>query len=162
MQLYNITENLKQVEQMIAEGADPEQLQDAIYDIDEAFEENAGNILFILKNMESSIESIKSEEKRLAQRRKTIENQLEGLKEYLVRNMAETGRTKVSNDLMTASYIKPKPMLVVDDEDAIGSDYRSIKVTTSLDKKRILDELKDGKEIEGAHIGESKAGLKFS
>jgi len=159
MQLYEITENLKQLGQMIEDGVEESQLIDALNDVNEAFEEKAKSILFLIRNIEGNIELSKLEETRLSNRRKSMEKQLDSIKAYLVMNMAESGKTKIDNGVIKASYIKPKPVLVLSDENAIPDSYKNPKVTISIDKKLILSDLKEGKEIEGASIGESKAGL---
>jgi len=159
MQLYEITENLKQLGQMIEDGVEESQLIDALNDVNEAFEEKAKSILFLIRNIEGNIELSKLEEARLSNRRKSMEKQLDSIKAYLVMNMAESGKTKIDNGVIKASYIKPKPVLVLSDENAIPDSYKNPKVTISIDKKLILSDLKEGKEIEGASIGESKAGL---
>jgi len=159
MQLYEITENLRQLGQMIEDGVEESQLIDALNDVNEAFEEKAKSILFLIRNIEGNIELSKLEEARLSNRRKSMEKQLDSIKAYLVMNMAESGKTKIDNGVIKASYIKPKPVLVLSDENAIPDSYKNPKVTISIDKKLILSDLKEGKEIEGASIGESKAGL---
>ena len=159
MQLYEITENLKQLGQMIEDGVEESQLIDALNDVNEAFEDKAKSILFLIRNIEGNIELSKLEEARLSNRRKSMEKQLDSIKAYLVMNMAESGKTKIDNGVIKASYIKPKPVLVLSDENAIPDSYKNPKVTISIDKKLILSDLKEGKEIEGASIGESKAGL---
>jgi len=159
MQLYEITENLKQLGQMIEDGVEESQLIDALNDVNEAFEEKAKSILFLIRNIEGNIELSKLEETRLSNRRKSMEKQLDSIKAYLVMNMAESGKTKIDNGVIKASYIKTKPVLVLSDENAIPDSYKNPKVTISIDKKLILSDLKEGKEIEGASIGESKAGL---
>lgn len=159
MQLYEITENLKQLSQMIEDGVDESQLIDAINDVNEAFEEKAKNILFLIRNIEGNIELSKIEETRLSNRRKSMEKQLDGIKSYLIMNMAESGKTKIDNGVIKASYIKPKPSLMLSDESLIPDRYKVPKVTVSIDKKALLDDLKGGEEVEGASIGESKAGI---
>lgn len=159
MQLYEITENLKQLSQMIEDGVDESQLIDALNDVNEAFEEKAKSILFLIRNIEGNIELSKIEELRLSNRRKSMEKQLENIKSYLIMNMAESGKTKIDNGVIKASYIKPKPSLMLSDESLIPDRYRVPKVTIGIDKKMLLSDLKEGKEIEGASIGESKAGL---
>lgn len=159
MQLYNITENLKQLNEMVNDGVDPDQLVDAFNDLNDAFEDKAKSILFVLQNMNSNIELIKNEEARLKEKRGIIERQLSGLKEYLTLNMVEFDIPKVDNGVFKASIVKPKPVLVVVDDDAIGSYYKTEKATISIDKRKLLADLKDGKEVDGAKIGESKTGL---
>lgn len=159
MQLYEITENLKQLSQMIEDGVDESQLIDALNDVNEAFEEKAKSILFLIRNIEGNIELSKIEESRLSNRRKSMEKQLDSIKSYLIMNMTESGKTKIDNGVIKASYIKPKPSLMLSDESVIPDEYRVPKVTISIDKKLLLSDLKEGKEVKGASIGESKAGL---
>ena len=159
MQLYEITENLKQINQMLEDGVSLEELKDALADVDEAFEEKANGILFLIRNMESNIDAIKIEEARLASRRKSIEKQIESIKGYLINNMVATGKTKLDNGIIKASYIKPKAMLNLIDESIVPDNYKTPKVTIALDKASMLADLKNGIEIDGASIGESKAGL---
>lgn len=159
MELYNITENLKQLNQMIEDGVEPEQLQDAFNDLEEAFEDKAKNVLYVLKNMASNIDQLKEAEKQLKEKRGVIERQLSGLKDYLLMNMQEFGLSKVDNGVFKASLVKPKPMLNLNDESLVPDEYKQEKITVSVDKKQLLADLKDGKEVEGASIGESKAGL---
>jgi hypothetical protein len=159
MQLYEITENLKQLSQMIEDGVDESQLIDALNDVNEAFEEKAKSILFLIRNIEGNIELSKIEESRLSNRRKSMEKQLDNIKSYLIMNMTESGKTKIDNGVIKASYIKPKPSLMLSDESVIPDEYRVPKVTISIDKKLLLADLKEGKEVKGASIGESKAGL---
>ena len=159
MNLYNITKNLTQLNQMIEDGVDPEQLEEAFNDVEEAFEDKAKSVLFVLKNMQANIDSVKSEEDRLKKKRVTIERQYSGLKEYLMLNMVELGLGKIDNGVLKASLTKPKPMLVVTQEGIVSDLYKVEKITVSIDKKKMLDDLKDGKKVEGAEIGESKAGL---
>lgn len=159
MQLYEITENLKQLGQMIKDGVDESQLIDALNDVNEAFEEKAKSILFLIRNIEGNIELSKIEETRLSNRRKSMEKQLDSIKSYLIMNMAESGKTKIDNGVIKASYIKPKPSLMLSDESLVPDSYKVPKVTIGIDKKALLADLKEGKEVEGASIGESKAGL---
>lgn len=159
MQLYEITENLKQLSQMIEDGVDESQLIDGLNDVNEAFEEKAKSILFLIRNIEGNIELSKIEESRLSNRRKSMEKQLDSIKSYLIMNMTESGKTKIDNGVIKASYIKPKPSLMLSDESVIPDEYRVPKVTIAIDKKLLLADLKEGKEVKGASIGESKAGL---
>jgi len=161
MQLYNITENLRQLNEMIAEGVDPEQLVDAFGDLEEAFEDKAKSILFVLQNMSADIDQIKAEETRLKAKRITIERQLAGLKEYLTINMQEFGIPKIENGVLKASIVKPKPVIVVINDQVISSTYKTETTSINIDKRALLSDLKNGVIVAGAEIGESKAGLKL-
>ena len=159
MKLYDITKNMQAVEQMLADGIEPEQLQDALGDIEEAFQSKGEHILYLMQNMSSDVEAYKAEESRLAKRRKITENQLASIKEYLILNMVSSGISKLDNGVIKAGIVKPRPVLVIRHEELIPPEFKKVAVTSSVDKKQLLAALKDGEEILGCEIGQSKTGL---
>ena len=164
MNLYELTGQYLEVQKMIDEGVDIEQLNDTLEEIESGLEDKAGNILYLITNMQGDIEKIKAEEKRLSEKRKASEKTIESLKEYLVNNMSAQNKHKIDNGVISCSIIKPKPILVVGDESLIPDEFKKITVSSAIDKKGLLSRLKDlqeGEEIEGASIGKSKIGLKI-
>lgn len=162
MNLYQLNEAIQQVQDAANDGASPEEVKVALESIEMDFKDKAQNVAYMLRNLTSNIESIKSEEARLAERRKAAEAQASKLKEYLIENMRAANIDSVDDGKLRASVVKPKPMLVVTEEDSIPVEYLSIKTSTSVDKKALLaalKELPEGETIPGAVIGESKPGL---
>ena len=113
MQLYKITESMKEVQSMIDEGVPLDQLEDTMKLIEMDFKEKAGSILFVLANIKSEVEACKVEEVRLADRRKAKEKQAEKLKEYLLYNMQELKSGKIDNGVMTANIRTGASVLVI-------------------------------------------------
>ena len=162
MKLYEITEQMKDVQSMVDDGVPLDQLEDTMQLIEMDFKEKAESILFVLANIKGEIESCKTEESRLAGRRKTKESQSEKIKEYLLYNMQELKSGKIDNGVMTASIRKGSPALLITNEDAIPNEYKKIAVTSSTDKKgllKALKELEDGETIEGAEVCAGKNTL---
>ena len=159
MKLYDITKNMQAVEQMLADGIEPEQLKDALGDIEEAFQAKGEHILYLMQNMASDVEAYKAEESRLAKRRKVTENQMASIKEYLIMNMINSGISKLDNGVIKAGIVKPRAVLVVYADDRIPAEFKKVTVSSAIDKKQLLAALKGGEEIEGCEIGQSKTGL---
>jgi len=162
MQLYKITESMKEVQAMIDDGVPLDQLEDTMQLIELDFKEKAESILYVLANIRSEMEACKAEETRLADRRKAKEKQAEKLKEYLLYNMQELKSGKIDNGVMSANIRKGAPVLVITNEDAIPNEYKKIAVTSSIDKKELLKALKaleEGETIEGVEIGVGKNTL---
>lgn len=162
MKLYEITEAMKGLEELLENGTPLEDLSDAIESVKGGFVEKAESILFVLANLSSDVATYKAEEKRLADRRQSAEKQVEKLREYLLFNMTELKEKEVSNGVMKASIRKSAPALVVTDEDSIPNEYKKISTTVALDKRELLKALKDlseGESIEGAEIGAVKNTL---
>lgn len=162
MNLYTLTTQYQAVQRMIDEGVPVEQLTDTLDGIEAGLEEKAENILYLINEASGDIEKIKTEEKRLSEKRKQAENQVARLKEYLIENMTAQDKKKIDNGVIKCSIIKPKPVLVMTDESAIPSEFKKIKVTSAVDKKELLaylKELPEGEKVEGAEIGQSKYSI---
>ena len=162
MKLYEITEQMKEIQSMVDEGVPLDQLEDTMQLIEMDFKSKAENILYVLANINSEVSTCKIEEERLKTRRITKEKQAEKLKEYLLYNMQELKSGKIDNGVMSASVRKGAPVLLISNEDAIPQEFKKISVTASTDKKGLLaalKQLKEGETIEGAEIGTGKNTL---
>lgn len=162
MKLYEITGAMREVQKMIDDGVPLDQLQDTLNEIEIDFKEKAEQCLFALANLDSEIAGCKTEEDRLAARRKSKVNQKEALKKYLLFNMQELKSGKIDNGVMTASLRKGAPALSITNEDEIPVEYKKIHTSISTDKKALLSalkELSEGETIKGAEVVTGKTTL---
>jgi predicted nuclease with TOPRIM domain len=153
MKLYELTHNYLSVMEM-AEEMDTETLRDTLESIQEEIEDKAENIAKLIKNLNADVDALKAEEKRLADRRKSIENKVTNLKDYLFNQLEVSGLTKVKRPTITVSIQNNPPSLKVLDESLL-SDYM-IPVDPKLDKKAIMQAIKDGQEVEGVEVHQTK------
>lgn len=79
MKLYDLTNNYCELQMMIEDGVDPSALEDTLQAIEESIEDKAQNIALLIRNLEADTEAIKLEEKRLADRRRAVENNCKSL-----------------------------------------------------------------------------------
>ncbi|TBL15260.1 siphovirus Gp157 family protein [Bacillus paranthracis] len=154
--LYTLTGQYLELQNMIEDGVDPEVLTDTLEAVEEAIETKAENIIRLVKNQEATVEAIKNEKKRLDARQKALENSNKRLKDYLFDSMKVTGNEKIKTDLVTISIKKNPKSVKVTDITAIPALYFKEQEPT-LDKKKVLDNLKKGIEIEGAEIQQSES-----
>lgn len=159
MRLYEITGAMAEMQKLIDEGVPPEQLEDTLNEIQEDFDVKAQSCLFAMANLTGEIETAKSEEARLNARRKSKEKQLEKLKDYVLLNMKQLNKSKVDNGTMTATIRKGREVVSIIDESAIPFDYKKVNTSIAVDKKKLLDDLKGGAEVEGAAITRSDETL---
>lgn len=153
--LYELSTGYKNIEYLLENGEDNEELQAVLDSLGEEIEDKAENIAKILKNNESDIKAFKEEEKRLAERRKVLENSNNRLKEYLEENMKMTGKTKFKSGAFSFNIAKNPASVEITNVDIISSDYKVL--TETLDKKAILQDLKDGKDVQGAILKQSES-----
>lgn len=159
MNLYQLHDCMKQAEDALSDGASPEDVAQVIDALEIDFRQKCVQIAYFIKNLEGDIDKCKAEELRIADRRKSMQAHYDRLKEYLAEGMIKAGIGKADDGVIGVSCGKPRPMLVIDDEESVPDDYRTIKVSAVIDKKMLLSAIKDGAEVEGAHIGESKPSI---
>ena len=154
--LYEISQDLKKLESLIEEGGDDEALKEALA---EALNENqanfadkANNILAILKNWDGEAGMIKTEETRLADRRRALEAKGKNLKGYLLAHMARSNQTKIKAPLGTISIRKGRESVVVTDEYELPQGYFTTVSSVQADKKALTKLWNDTPEDERAAL----------
>ena len=68
--LYELSTGYKNIEYLLENGENNEELQTVLDSLGEKIEDKAENIAKLIKNYEADIEAFKTEEKRIAERRK--------------------------------------------------------------------------------------------
>lgn len=155
MKLYDLVSQYNQVLEM-AEEVDVDTLKDTLESIQESIEEKAQNTAKLIKSMEVDTKALKEEEQRLADRRKSLENKISSIKEYLQTQLEIAGIDKVKGPILTVSIQNNPPSVFVEDESKIPSAYM-IPQPNKIDKKAILKSLKEGSEIDGCSIKQSRS-----
>lgn len=152
--IYELEGAYAQVQQMIMDGA--EGLEETLQSIEGALEEKLESYAMVIRNIESDVDGLKGEEKRLADRRKTMENGIKRMKETMHYAMSSTGETKVKGEKFTFTIQKNPPSLKVLDESVIPKEF-FVVVAPSLDKKAIMEQLKAGNEVTGTQIQQGES-----
>jgi len=156
--LYELTGQYLELQDL--EDIPEDALADTLEAIEGEFNEKAVRICHVLANADGSVEAIDKEIKRLQEKKRMLTGSKERLKDYLREKMERSGITKITSDLFNVTLMKPREVVVIDDEEKIDMEY--MRVSYAPDKTKIKNALKDGAEIEGAHMGLSKAGVKIS
>lgn len=157
MKLYELTSNYAAVLDK-AEEVGLEVLKDTLESIEEEIEDKAENIAKMVKNLEAEAKAIKEEEERLAARRKSVENKKDHLKIYLQDQLEVAGLSKIKRPTLTVSIQNNPPSVKVIDEKLLNA--YMVPVEPKLDKKTLLADLKEGKQVAGAEIYQSR-GLRI-
>ncbi|MBC1521427.1 siphovirus Gp157 family protein [Listeria aquatica] len=154
MKLYDLTEQYNQVLE-IAEQVDAETLKDTLDSINEAIEDKAESTAKVVRTIEAEANAIDEEIKRLNARKQTLTNNAKGLKEYLQTELEKVNVTKVSGKLFTIRIQNNPQSVNVEDETKLQAYL--VEQQPKLDKKALLNDLKAGKEVEGAQIKQTKS-----
>ena len=160
--LYKLTEQQRELKEIAGSSDAPaEAFEDTFNALEGQFNDKAVSVIHVVQNMDSDVEAIKVEIKRLTDRKKTIENKQNSIREYLRTNMEANDITKIECPLFTITLAKGRDIVVIDDETKIPDEYVDVTVVTKPNKAEILKKLKAGESVEGARIEKSKTSLRI-
>lgn len=155
MNLYELTTDLKELQEIDFAQAEEEQIEEVKGIIKTQIESKSAGIIAVIRNEESDIDAIKIEIKRLQELKKSKENKIENLKKYTKECLEDADIKKVSTSLGNMTVRKNPASVDVLDENLIPSEYKKEVVEVKVDKKAILADLKEGVVVEGAALKNS-------
>lgn len=151
MKLYELTSSYTNLLEVQEEGGD---VVEALGMVEEAIEEKVGNALKVIETIEAEAKALKDVEVRMAQRRKTKENDAKRLREYIAAQMDKAKIKKVATDTHSVTVRTVKSL----DIDAMAIIPESFMVekpaTFSPDKKALTQAIKDGQHFVGITLVE--------
>ena len=138
-----------------------EVINDTLEGMEGEIVEKGKNVIAFMLNLEAEAEAMRSAEKRIAERRQSIQKKVERFKEYLRFNMERTGITEITaNDGSFKAKLYPNrdESVVIDDESKLSGNLMRVK--KEPDKTVIKAAIKEHGFVEGAHI-ERKSRLEI-
>ena len=154
--LFDLSTDYQQLYDLIAEQEDEQILKDTLASINDAIEDKADGYVAVIKTLEGDNKAIDEEIKRLRQRKTSNQNGVKRLKESLQEVMEQTGKEKFKSALNSYSIANNPPSLDITDESLIPKQYY-IEQQPKLDKKELLKVVKDGLEIKGVELKQSRS-----
>lgn len=130
-----------------------EQLKQLFDELECNFIDKLDSCQYIRKELESNVELLAAEIKRLQNRKKALENRADRLKTLMCDSMVVSGETKLKGK--HSFSIGTRKVLQLDENltaDFFNQEY--VRTTKEFDKKKITDDLKNGAIIEGAKMVE--------
>nr|WP_250649726.1 siphovirus Gp157 family protein [Bacillus thuringiensis]UQM92384.1 siphovirus Gp157 family protein [Bacillus thuringiensis] len=155
MRLYDLCSNYRELQMMIEDGVDPSTLQDTLQAIEENIQDKAQNIALLIRNLEADTEAIKLEEKRLAERRRAVENNCKSLKDYLYQQMTLLEVKRIKGTIVTVGIQKNPASLNIEPDAVIPPEY-TIHQEPKVDKKALLEAVKNGFQWDGITLRQSE------
>ncbi|MGM9535035.1 MAG: siphovirus Gp157 family protein [Intestinibacter sp.] len=158
MNLYQLTENFLEVDRLIDEYMEAGQedlannLVEANKIIAQEIQNKSNGFVYMFRNIDSQIDAIDGEIKRLQELKKQKQNKYEYLKKSLKDNMEALGVKKLETDLGNFTVRNNPGSLVIDNETIIPDEYKEVVQTVKIDKKAIKECIKQGNAIEGCHV----------
>ena len=105
---------------------------------------------------------MKTEEKRISDNRKTLENRLSKFKEYVKECMEQGGFSKIETELGQLSIAKNPMSVEIENEEEVPNEFKTEVVTTKVDKTAIKNHFKEtGEIVDGTRIIDNKTSLRI-
>ena len=127
---------------------------DALEKLEMARETKIENAAMMVKNLSAEAAAIKAEEKKLAKRRKHIENKAESVRQYLISAMTREDGTlekfKTARAAVTVKWNNPR--VVISDEALLPEVFFREIIDRKPDKEQIKEVLSRGIEVPGAAL----------
>ncbi|WP_107842019.1 siphovirus Gp157 family protein [Metasolibacillus meyeri] len=150
--LYELTGALLQLQRMIEDGN--EGLEDTLESIELATADKLEGYAMVIKNIESDIEGLKAEEKRLAERRKAMESNVKRMKDSMYDALLTVEGNRLKTDKFTFS-LRKSTSVQIEDESLIPQQF--IQTETKISKTELSKALKNGESIAGASLVENQS-----
>ena len=162
LSLYNITNKFVELMDKAQEGELTEEEYNQLgEELALELQNKSANIIGYIKNSESLLEAIKSEEKRLSEMRKTGEARLEKFYQYVKENMEKLNLSEIPTELGTLKIAKNPMSVEIENEDEIPSEFKQEVTTVKIDKTAIKKHFKEtGEVVAGTRIVDNKTSLR--
>ncbi|EQK82879.1 siphovirus Gp157 family protein [Clostridioides difficile CD111] len=134
--LYELTTDLLEIEEGLTEttGNEAEKLEEIKEIIKQEIQNKNTRIVSVILNIDSDINSIDSEIKRLQELKRVKKNTLDRLKSNIKDCMELLGTKKVETVLGNISIRKSAGSLVIEDEEKIPAIYKTVEQVVKVDK----------------------------
>lgn len=154
MKLYEITKNYEEIFSKVNEDGEITNVQlDELDALQEDFNNKCIAVASHIKNLEAESNAINEAIKSMRAREERLQSKIEYLKEYLQDNMQTLQIKEIKDSPFFKIKLKHCPVSVrIDDESQIPESYFNKKISFSLDKMKIKDDLNDGQSIPGATL----------
>ena len=155
MRIYELNNAWQEIIHRMEEG-DELDLTDTLESIEEALEVKLENTAKVIRTIEAEAAAIKSEEERLKKRRNAMENNVGRLKNYIFESMQITGKERLKGVHVSLRLQNNPPSVNMLDDKAIPAHYL-VEQPSTVDKKAVLQDLKNGIAVEGAELKQEKS-----
>lgn len=136
-----------------------EEIQDTLDAIEGELGDKVGNVLAIIKNLQSDAEALKAESVKLAERAKSALNKADSLKQYIVSSMESAGLKRLSAGVQSVTLRAASKKVNIIDPEKLPTDLKEFQMTIKPMTMEIKHLLNSGQEVPGAEIVTGKPSL---
>lgn len=153
LKLYQIAQEYKELE-TLADDLPEEVVRDTLESLKGELTDKVVSITKFVRNVEASAEAINEVAEQMHQRATRMKNLTERIKAYMLANMELAGVTKIECPLFSVRVQANPEAVLISDEALVPPEYmvQPEPPPPRPDKKKIKEDLKAGKVIEGCWL----------
>ncbi len=159
MTLYELSAEYLSILELAEDPDIPEEaLADSLEALGMDIEDKANGYAKVIAQLNADADALKAEIDRLTARKRTIERNVDRMKDSLKTAMILTGKTKFKTELFSFNVQKNPVAVVIDEQyiENIPEEYL-IPQDPKVDKQKLKDDLKAGRDLEGiAHLEQTE------
>ena len=158
--LYKLNQDYQELLNMLyQDDVDEQMILDTLESLEGDIEDKADNYAKIIRELEAKRDTRETEAKRLTDSAAILDNRIKYLKQNLFNTMKQTGKTKFTTDLFTFRIQKNGGQRALTIDGDVPTEYTKTIVENDTDK--IRQALKEGKELDFAHLEPQSESLRI-
>jgi hypothetical protein len=155
--IYQLTTEAKELASLLSEGEITPEIENALVINQTDLQTKALNYGYVVKSFQDDVEAIEAEIKRLQGLKTTRSNAIERMKSAVLEAMQVYGIEKIESPTLKLSVRNNPESVDILNEYQVPDIYRKEKITVSIDKDLIKEDLKSGLEVPGAVLKRTKS-----
>ena len=164
--LYEITGDILTLQEMLEDSVEDEVLTDTLEAVQGEYEIKLEAYCKVIKNLEADMEALKNEAKRLTDKRKTLENNVDRLKKAMFDSMKATNTPKVKGQLFTVAIQKNGGVIPInydknDKNITANLPDHLVNIVKTPNLEAIRELLEAGKVVDGFTLGERGESIRI-
>lgn len=163
MNLFNLTAQYQQLLMLLQSveinEENQELYQNTLEAINDSFDQKMEGYAFVHKQLDYDDEMLTAEIKRLTEKRNSVRKNKERMKQAMFDSLVAVGKDRVKSPTFNIYIANNPPKLKINNLEEVPERF-FIPQEPKVDKRSLLNALKDGNEIEGVEIEQTK-GLRI-
>ncbi|RHW53690.1 siphovirus Gp157 family protein [Lactobacillus bombicola] len=150
MKLFEINDAIKQV--MDRDDLDPVAMKDTLDSLELARDEKLDSLAAVIEKSIAEDDFLTQKIRKLTDQKHFNENRINNLQEYMtsILDEAKIKKLQTKNHILKPRNYRDKT--IVSDGNLLPQEYKIKEEVVKIDRKKIYQDLKDGKEVAGAHL----------
>lgn len=150
--LYELANNYRNLMELIDNTEVPAEILNASLNVIEGdINTKVDSMCKMITSIQNDVTGLDSEVKRLSERKKSLENKISSIKDYMYNQLKSVDLKKVKTPLFNVGIQLNPASVNITDTDKVPMTY-AVAQELKFDKKMILADLKEGKEVPGVEI----------